>query len=318
MICLIILSQADICLELFPTGPFLRCHVTKLIFDSKLRRQRQTRIAKEFRTYGFLAERCAQDIGQRLTAINKSFPVVVNLSDLKGVMNDEITSLRESRYISTSETVEMQSQIRCPKLVADDELIPFGMESVDLFISILTFQHVNDLPGVLIQLRRALRPDGLLLAAMFGGETLTELRDALGQAEVEIRRGISPRVFPFVDVRDAGGLLQRAGFALPVVDSDVVTVTYRSLIDLMHDLRGMGQSNILLDRSKRPLSKSIVARAEDIYRRAHADENGKLKATFEILYLTGWAPHESQQKPMRPGTAKARLADALRTKEGKI
>ena len=153
---------------------------------------------------------------------------------------------------------------------------------------------------------------------MFGGETLTEQRNALGQAEVEIRRGISPRVFPFVDVRDAGGLLQRAGFALPVVDSDVVTVTYRSLIDLMHDLRGMGQSNILLDRSKRPLSKSIVARAEDIYRRAHADENGKLKATFEILYLTGWAPHESQQKPMRPGTAKARLADALRTKEGKI
>ena len=292
--------------------------MTKLIFDSKLRRQRLMRVAGDFRSHDFLAERCAQDIGQRLSAINKSFPVVVNLSDLRGVMNDEIGSLPKSCYITASETNQMQSQSRFPKLIADDELIPFAMESVDLFISILTFQHVNDLPGVLIQLRRALRPDGLLLAAMFGGETLHELRDVLGQAEVDVTGGLSPRVFPFADVRDAGGLLQRAGFALPVVDSDVVTVTYRSLIDLMHDLRGMGQSNILMDRSKRSLSKSIVTRAEEIYRHTHTDENGKLKATFEILYLTGWSPHESQQKPLRPGTAKARLADALRTKEGKM
>ena len=292
--------------------------MTKPIFDSKLRRQRLRRIAKDYRSHGFLAERCAQDIGQRLAAINKSFPVVVNLSDLQGVMNEEVGALSGSHYIVGSESPYMHSDMRCPRLIADDELIPFAAESVDLFISILTFQHVNDLPGVLIQLRRALRPDGLLLGAMFGGQTLTELRDAFAQAEVEVSGGLSPRVFPFVDVRDAGGLLQRAGYALPVVDSDVVTVTYASLGDLMRDLRGMGQSNVLIDRSKKPVSKSVMTQAEEVYRDMYADENGKLKATFEILYLTGWAPHDSQQKPMRPGTAKARLADALRTKEEKI
>ena len=297
--------------------------MTKSIFDSDLRRQRLRRVANDYQTYRFLAERCAQDMGQRLTAINKSFPVIVNLTDQQGVMSHVIGPLPQSlsggvTYIEASEIAEMQGRNGAVKLIADEEIIPFSAGSVDLFLSILTFQHANDLPGVLIQLRRALRPDGLLLAALFGGETLKELRDALSQAEIDLLGGMSPRVFPFADVRDAGGLLQRAGFALPVVDSDVVTVTYGPLIDLLRDLRGMGQSNFLTDRAKKPLTRKFLEKAEAVYRDRHTNSDGKLMATFEILYLTGWAPHESQQQPLRPGTAKARLADALRTKEEKI
>ena len=238
------------------------------------------------------------------------------LADVLGKLPDHVTGCAE--YVECDQVPEWLAKSETPRLAIDHEVPPFAYESVDLFISILNFHHVNDLPGVLIQLRRALRPDGLLLGAMFGGETLSELREALAQAEIDLSGGMSPRISPFVDVRDAGGLLQRAGYALPVVDSDVITVTYRSLTDLLQDLRGMGQTNILSDRSPRPLAKTLLQRCETIYRDRHGTDDQKLKATFEILYLTGLAPHESQQKPLRPGTAKARLADALRTKEQNI
>ena len=182
-------------------------------------------------------------------------------------------------------------------------------------VSALTLQFVNDLPGTLIQIRRALRPDGLFLAAMLGGDTLTELRQAFAQAEAEIEGGISPRVAPFVDIRDAGALLQRAGFALPVTDVDRLTVRYRSAFALMHDLRRMGATNPLIERRRAPLRRATLMRMAQVYAERFADPDGRLRATFEIVFLSGWAPHASQQQPLRPGSAQARLADALGTRE---
>ncbi len=292
--------------------------MTKEIFDTALDRLRKRRIAGDYQNHRFLVERCAADLCERLEAVNKQFPVSVNLTSHQSVFSVQMPLPESALFAEADSVPSMLGGMAQHRLILDQEVVPFAVESVDLFISILSFHHLNDLPGTLIQLRRALRPDGLLLATMFGSQTLSELREALAQAEIDETGGMSPRVSPFVDVRDAGGLLQRAGYALPVVDSDIVTVTYRSLAGLMRDLRGMGQTNILSERSNRPLTRLMLSRCEQIYRDKHATENGKLKATFEVLYLTGWAPHESQQKPMRPGTAKARLADALRTKEEKI
>jgi SAM-dependent methyltransferase len=179
----------------------------------------------------------------------------------------------------------------------------------------LALQFVNDLPGTLIQIRRALKPDGLLLMALLGGDSLSELREAFAQAESEIEGGLSPRVAPFADLRDLGGLLQRAGFALPVADSDRLTVRYDSAFALMRDLRAMGATNVLSERRRVPLKRATLLRMAQIYGERFADPDGRLRATFEIAWLSGWAPHESQQKPLKPGSAAQRLADALGTRE---
>jgi SAM-dependent methyltransferase len=176
-------------------------------------------------------------------------------------------------------------------------------------------QFVNDLPGTLAQIRRALKPDGLFLAALIGGDTLTELRQAFAAAEAEIEDGISPHVAPFADLRESGALLQRAGFALPVTDIDRLTVRYASPFALMHDLRRMGATNALVERRRRPLKRATLLRMAQIYGERFADPDGRIRATFEILWLSGWAPHDSQQQPLKPGTARQRLADALGTKE---
>jgi SAM-dependent methyltransferase len=200
-------------------------------------------------------------------------------------------------------------------VAADSEALPFGDATLDLVVSALALQFVNDLPGTLIQIRRALKPDGLFLAAMIGGETLTELRQAFAAAEAEIEDGISPRVAPFADLRDLGALLQRAGFALPVTDVDRLTVRYASPLGLMQDLRRMGATNVLADRRRRPLRRATLARMLEIYAERFADPDGRIRATFEIVWLSGWAPHPSQQQPLKPGSAQRRLADALGTTE---
>jgi SAM-dependent methyltransferase len=200
-------------------------------------------------------------------------------------------------------------------VAADEEALPFRDGSLDLVATALALQFVNDLPGTLIQIRRALRPDGLLLAALIGGETLSELREAFAAAEAVIEDGISPRVIPFADVREMGTLLQRAGFALPVTDVDRVTVRYATPLALMHDLRRMGATNPMLERSRRPLRRATLRRMMEIYAERFADADGRIRATFEIVWLSGWAPHESQQKPLAPGSARQRLADALGTTE---
>jgi SAM-dependent methyltransferase len=201
------------------------------------------------------------------------------------------------------------------RIVADIEALPFGAASLDLVVSAFALQTVDDLPGTLIQIRRALKPDGLLLAALLGGDTLTELRESFAVAESELTGGVSPRVAPFADLRDMGALLQRAGFALPVTDADRVVVRYSSPLALMADLRRMGATNPLVDRRRVPLRRNVLARLIEVYAERFSDPDGKVRASFDIVWLSGWAPHESQQQPLRPGSAKARLADALGTRE---
>ena len=192
------------------------------------------------------------------------------------------------------------------------ETLPLEPESLDLAVSALALQFVNDLPGVLAQIRRALKPDGLLLAAMIGGDTLTELRQSFAAAEAECEGGVSPRVAPFADLRDIGGLLQRAGLALPVTDVDRVVVRYDSAFALMHDLRRMGATNILIERRRMPTRRATLLRMAQIYAERFADPDGRIRATFDIIWLSGWAPHESQPKPLRPGSAKASLEEAVK------
>jgi len=258
----------------------------------------------------FLIDRVAVELGERLSAVLRTFERAVDLGSPTDAVaralagSDKITSLVAA--------APYDAPLR---VAADEEILPFAEASLDLVVSALALQFVNDLPGALIQVRRALKPDGLLLAALVGGDSLSELREAFAQAESEIEGGISPRVSPFADLRELGALLQRAGFALPVVDSDKLTVRYASVFDLMRDLRRMGATNVLNERHRTPLKRATLQRLAEIYAERFADADGRVRATFEIAWLSGWAPHESQQKPLRPGSAKARLADALGTKE---
>lgn len=197
------------------------------------------------------------------------------------------------------------------RVVADEEWLPFAGERLDLVVSALSLHWVNDLPGALIQIHRALRPDGLFLAAILGGDSLSELRQALVRAESELEGGVSPRVAPLVDIRDLGALLQRAGFALPVVDSDTITATYPDALTLMRDLRGMGESNILRARHGHFSRRATLLAAAESYRDMFGDADGRIPATFQILYLAGWSPHESQQQALRPGSGEVSLAEAL-------
>jgi len=196
--------------------------------------------------------------------------------------------------------------------VGDLERLAVADGRLDLAVSLLALQTVNDLPGALVQMRRALNDDGLLIAAMIGGETLTELRQSLTIAESEILGGASPRVAPFVDVRALGGLAQRAGLALPVVDLDRAVVRYPDMFALLADLRAMGAQNALHARSLKPLRREVLGRAAAVYAERFADPDGRLRATFDLVWLSAWAPHESQQKPLKPGSATMRLADALK------
>jgi SAM-dependent methyltransferase len=263
----------------------------------------------------FLIGHVAADLVDRLSPVRRNFALAVDLGGATG---------HGARALARSGRVERV--IRLPSLaatepngfavaVADEEALPLAAESVDLVCSLLTLQSVNDLPGALAQIRRALRADGLFIACLLGGETLTELRQVLAEAEAEVTGGAGPRVAPFADVRELGALLQRAGFALPVTDVERLTVRYSEPLSLMRDLRLMGMANPLVARSRRLLSRSLIARAADIYAERFADPDGRLRATFELVWLLGWAPHANQPKPLRPGSAKTRLADALGTVE---
>jgi SAM-dependent methyltransferase len=269
-----------------------------VIFDRRLLRVRLARAAA-IGPVTFLLDRVADDIAERLSAVLRRFDIAVDLGTPTDAMRRAIAG-----RVGTIAAV-----------VADEEALPFRDASLDLVVSALTLQHVNDLPGTLVQVRRALKPDGLFLAAMVGGESLTELRDAFAEAEAEVEGGVSPRVAPFADLRDLGALLQRAGFALPVTDVDRITVRYASPLALMHDLRRMGAGNALTERRRTPLRRATLRRLLEIYAERFADPDGRIRATFEIVWLSGWAPHQSQQQPLAPGSAKSRLADALRTQE---
>jgi SAM-dependent methyltransferase len=282
-----------------------------VIFDRFLLRDRRRR-AMALVPADFLLARVAEDMNERLSSVMRHFDIAVDL----GTPGDHLRrAMAESGKMGTLIAVDPLAADKSNTVAADEEALPFRDGSLDLVVSALALQFVNDLPGTLIQIRRALKPDGLFLAAMLGGETLMELRRAFAEAEVEIEGGISPRVAPFPDLRDLGALLQRAGFALPVSDVEHVTVRYGTVFSLMHDLRRMGATNALLERQRRPLRRATLMRMAEIYEKRFADPDGRLRATFEIIWLSGWAPDPSQQKPLKPGSAKMRLADALGTQE---
>jgi SAM-dependent methyltransferase len=286
----------------------------RLIFDRHLLRARRLRAAA-LGPSTFLIERVAEDLADRLATVLRRFECGVDLGSPTDAARQVLAA---SGKVDTVVAVGAISADRDLAVVADEEALPFREGSLDLVVSMLALQFVDDLPGTLIQIRRALKPDGLLLASLLGGDTLTELRQAFAAAESEIEDGVSPRVVPSADVRDMGALLQRAGFALPVTDSDRITVRYASPLALMHDLRRMGATNPLIERSRRPLRRATLARMMEVYAQRFADRDGRIRATFEIVWLSGWAPHESQQQPLAPGSARQRLADVLGTKEIKL
>jgi SAM-dependent methyltransferase len=284
-----------------------------LIFDRHLVRCRLARaIAGGYAD--FLLRHAIDDLDERLGTVLRHFPLALDVGTPTASLREWLAASGRVdevvRLTSLSDTAPLS-------VVGDAEALPFAPGRFDLAVSLLALQSVNDLPGALVQIRRALKPDGLFLGCLLGGATLYELRQAFTQAEAELEAGVSPRVAPFADVSDLGGLLQRAGFALPVADLEPVIVRYADPFGLFRDLRAMGLTNALVERRKAPLRRATLVRAAAIYAERFADADGRLRATFEIAWLSGWAPHASQQKPLKPGSAQVRLADALGVTEHK-
>jgi SAM-dependent methyltransferase len=258
----------------------------------------------------FLMARVAEDLGERLATVERKFVRVTALFCITGAARHALHASGKAAEVIGIEA-DQAFLAGEPGITARPGHVPLGAASIDLAVSLLSLQDENDIPGMLAQIRRALKPDGLFLGALAGAGTLQELRESLLVAETEMLGGASPRVHPFTDVREAGGLLQRAGFALPVADVETLTVRYASLFELMADLRAMGAANALVARSRRPATRSFFARAAEIYRDRFADPDGRIRATFSIIWLSGWAPDASQQKPLKPGSAEVSLAKIL-------
>ena len=284
------------------------------VFDREsLKAHRRRVLRRTGEPADFLARIVSEDLADRLRAVTRNFEIAVDLGGVAGAASDPILETAKIATLIRADDLVTPNDASLAgiPLTVDAEILPFADGSLDLVVSSLVLQYVNDLPGTLVQIRKALKPDGLFLGTVIGGDTLTELRIALAEAEIEVTGGISPRVAPALDVRDAGALLQRAGFALPVVDRDPLVVRYDTLFDLARDLRAMAASNCLVERRRAPTPKALFLRAAQIYAEKFSDPDGRIRATFEVISLSGWAPHESQQQPLRPGSARASLADAL-------
>jgi SAM-dependent methyltransferase len=271
---------------------------TPLLFDPAALALHRRRAAA--RPADFLLRHAAEDMADRLAAVLRRFEAAAEIGPLLPLLGETLRPALTASWQGAD---------------IANEVLALAPGSIDLALSALSLQFVNDLPGMLSQIRRALKPDGLLMAVLVGGASLSELREASSQAELEVEGGVSPRVAPFADVRDMGGLLQRAGFALPVVDSDTLTVRYDNAFALMADLRAMGATNVMTQRRKSFTRRATLVRMAEIYQERFSDPDGRIRATFELIWISGWVPHESQQKPLQPGSAKARLADALGVKE---
>jgi SAM-dependent methyltransferase len=282
------------------------------LFDHDLLDRRRARaLAAGTKGADFLLAAVADDIAERLAAVQRHFPLAADIASPFPLLKSRLLA---SGQVDDVVRIDRLATTR-PDIVADHEALPLKPASIDLAVSALALHWADDMPGVLTQIRIALKPDGLMLAALLGGDTLTELRQSLAAAESEIRGGAAPRVSPFAELRSVGALLQRAGFALPVIDQDRRTVRYDSALHLMRDLRAMGATNALIERDRRPLPRAVLLRAATIYAERFSDPDGRVRATLDVISLSGWAPHESQQKPLQPGSARARLADALHTVE---
>jgi SAM-dependent methyltransferase len=286
-------------------------------FDRRRLRLHRDRAATALPSHDFLFKDVAERLADRLADFARRFELALDLGCHGGELGRALQATGKiDRLLQSDISLAMVRRAedgRGPLLVADEEALPFAAASLDLVMSNLSLHWVNDLPGSLLQIRYSLKPDGLFLAAMFGAGTLVELRDVLAEAETDVSGGARPRVAPLPELRDAAGLLQRAGFALPVADQEIIAVTYPDPFRLLADLRGMGESSTLV--SGGALSRRSLLRAAELYAERHADAGGRLQASFRILFLAGWAPHESQQKPLRPGSARSRLADALGAQE---
>lgn len=285
------------------------------IFDIELITTRKLRaLAASVPGAGFLMDRTAEDLQERLGAVERRFEHAATLFCVTAAAR---AALLATGKVGTVTRVEADAAFLAgePGVVSPPDRVPFEAESIDLAVSLLALHEANDIPGMLIQIRRALRPDGLFLAALAGSGTLAELRESLLAAETEISGGASPRVMPFTDVRDAGALLQRAGFALPVADVEPITVRYGSMFGLLRDLRAMGSTNALLARARKPATRRLFARAAEIYAERFSDADGRVRATFALVWLSGWAPHASQQKPLKPGSAEVSLTRILDKKD---
>lgn len=284
------------------------------VFDRSLVRRRVARaVAAGYPD--FLLARAVDEMSDRLGAVRRDFPLAL---DLGTPTPAAAARLRADPRVGSVLRLGPGPQAQAMTVVGDEEALPFASGSFDLVVSLLSLQTVNDLPGSFVQVRRTLKPDGLFLGCLLGGATLTELRQAFAEAETEEEGGASPRVAPSADVRSLGSLLQRAGLALPVTDVDPVLVRYAHPFGLLRDLKALGLSNALVERRRAPLRRATLLRAAEIYADRFADPDGRVRATFELLWFAGWAPHESQQQPLRPGSARARLADALGTTETRL
>ena len=277
-----------------------------IVFDRAQVRRNRERAAKNFKDHSFLFDWTGAQLADRLNDVKREFPKAVEIGARGSIKNSKPNSVGDIITLDCFGT---------PDIFTDGEFLPLAQNSLDLALSNLDLHTVNDLPGALVQIRRSLKPDGLFLGAMLGGETLFELRECTAAAEVNIKGGMSPRIAPFVDKPQMGDLLQRTGFALPVVDSEIVRVSYDNVFKLFADLRGMGEGNALTHRGKANPGKALFMETARLYHEKFAGADGRITASFEIIFLIGWAPHESQQKPLKPGSATIRLADALETKE---
>lgn len=272
------------------------------VFDREQIRRQRRRANPHLSSHGFLFDWTSKQIADRLSIVRRKFPTCVQIGSRAPVLPAHEFGI-ETQIVTGRD------------VICEEDFFPFAPRSIDLITSALDLHTVNDLPGALLQINQSLKPDGLFLAAMLGGETLHELRACLAEAEANLRGGITPRIAPFADKPQMGALLQRAGFTLPVVDSDIVTVTYESIFPLMRDLRLMGEGNAIIERSKNFTPRSLFLHAGALYAQKFAEPDDRIRASFEIIFLLGWAPHESQQKPLKPGSAKTRLAEFLGTDE---
>ncbi len=281
------------------------------LFDPNLIRERRLRAMRTPHPGAdFLMRHVCEDLAERLSAVERRFGVAADLfsgSPLAGKAMLATGKVGDVVRIETDRALLAGST----GVVAPPETVPLAPESIELAVSLLTLQEANDVPGMLVQARRSLKPDGLFLGAMAGQGTLAELKESLLAAEAEVSGGVSPRVAPFADVREAGALLQRAGFALPVADVEQLTVRYDTMFGLMRDLRAMGATNPLAARSRRPATRAFFSRAAEIYAERFSDPDGRVRATFSIIWMSGWAPHASQQQPLKPGSGKVSLASVL-------
>jgi len=286
------------------------------VFSDSLHKLRLSRAVKRFAAGNdFLMQRAVEDMIERLSTVNLDFNDAVLLF---GRTDTVASKLNDCGKIKQTKRVEESSHLGVADHVALPELLDLPAESADLVMAPMALHWSNDLPGTLIQIRRSLRPNGLMLASLPGPDTLHELRQSLLQAESDIRGGAGNRIDPFTDVRDAGSLLQRAGFSIPVVDQETLTVRYDSALDLIGDLRNFGATQHPQDNTNPQLNRDIIARTVEIYAERFTDPDGRVRATFSSVSMSGWVPHDSQQKPLRPGSAKTRLADALNVEEIKL